>query len=132
MENTLKILDQQYADYQAMLALGLEQRICIQSEDLAGLEPSFVRMHGLMKRIHLRQLGLQGFDPGHPEMASRCEKLKDIILEIQDLRKDNQDSLQRLMEKTREELRRLGKGRRAARGYQSSRVAPARLFDGTR
>lgn len=132
MENTLEIMDQQYADYQAMLALGLEQRTCIQKGDLAGLEPSFVRMHGLMKRIRLRQLGLQGFDPGHPEMASRCDKLRDIVLEIQDLRKDNQNSIQRLMEKTRQELRKLDNGRRATRGYQSARVVQARLFDGTR
>ena len=132
MENTLGILDQQYADYQAMLALGLEQRTCIQRGDLDGLEPSFVRIHSLMKRIRLRQLGFPGIDPEHPEIASRCDKLRGIILEIQGLRKENQDSIQRLMVKTREELRRLGNGRRVARGYQNARVAQARLFDGTR
>lgn len=132
MEKTLGILDQQYVDYQTMLALGLEQRTCIQSGDLAGLEPSFVRINGLMKRIHLRQLELPDIDPGHPEIANRYGKLRDIILEIQDLRRENQNSIQRLMVKTREELRRLGNSRRVARGYQNARVARARLFDGTR
>lgn len=132
LENTLEILDRQYGDYRAMRTLGMEQRACLEREDLAGLEASFVRIQRLMDRIRLRQTELLALDKQHPEIRQRCDKLKNIILEIQDLRQFNQRSAQRLLEDTREEMRQLGKGRRARRGYQNAQVNQARLFDGTR
>jgi|SaaInl7_200m_RNA_FD_contig_101_211035_length_3304_multi_7_in_0_out_0_2 hypothetical protein len=131
-EKTLEILDRQYGDYRAMRTLGMEQRACLERDDLAGLEASFVRIQRLMDRIRLRQTELPVLDKQHPEIRQRCDKLKTIILEIQDLRQFNQRSAQRLLEDTREEMRQLGKGRRARRGYQSAQVNQARLFDGTR
>jgi hypothetical protein len=132
LEKTLELLGRQYGDYRAMRTLGMEQRACLERDDLAGLEASFVRIQKLMDRIRLRQTELPVLDKQHPEIRQQCDKLKTIILEIQDLRQFNQRSAQRLLEDTREEMRQLGKGRRARRGYQSAQVNQARLFDGTR
>jgi len=132
LEKTLEILDQQYGDYRAMRTLGMEQRACLEREDLAGLEASFVRIQSLMDRIRLHQEALPALDKQQPDIRHRCDKLKSIILEIQDLRQFNQRSAQRLLEGTRDEMRQMGKGRRARQGYQSAQVNQARLFDGRR
>ena len=122
---------QDYADYRAMYQLGLEQRDCIAREDLEGLGNSCQRLRRLMDRINLRQGGPTGDSPS-PELERQREELRQIINELQDLRRDNEAAVQHLLEHTRGELRRYQLRRRAVRGYEVNSPAEARFFDGVR
>jgi len=132
LEKTLEFLDQQCSDYRAMYQLSLDQRACIEREDLPALQTLFARTHRLMDRIRLRQAQLPTLEGRHPEVEQRYETLRDLLVDLQELRQFNQQAAQRLLERAREEIRRFGKGRRAVRGYQNAQVGQARLFDGTR
>ena len=131
-KDTAGLLDRQLADYQAMYRLSLDQRACIEREDMAALEDSFVRMHRLMDRIRLRREELSELDRSDPEIDQRCERLKRLLVDLQEMRQSNQRAAERLLERTRREIRRFGLGQRAVRGYRSAGVESARLFDGTR
>jgi hypothetical protein len=134
LKNALEILDQQYAHYQTMYQISLEQRICIECEDLPRLDASFERMHRLTDQIRLRQAGMPdvGRDGKHLELQKRRGKLREIITELDELRQVNERAVKRLLERTRVELRQFGKGRRAIQKYQKTGVQDARFFDGTR
>ena len=133
LERTLELLDQQCGDYRAMYRLSLEQRVCLEREDLPALQTSFARTHWLMDQIRLRQAQLPTLEGDHPEVEQRFETMRCLLVDLQELREFNQRAAQRLLEQTRGEMRRLDKGRRAVRGYQNgASPAQARLFDGTR
>jgi hypothetical protein len=128
----LEVLEQQCADYQAMYRINLEQRASIEREDLQALEESLNQAHRLMIQIHLRQARLPALDPANPKITERCNALRRILLELQELQRSNQQAAQHLFEQTQNELRRLGRGQRASREYHHLRIPGARLFDGTR
>lgn len=132
IEKTLEILDRQCGDYRTMYQVSLEQRACIEREDVAGLEASFVRMHRLMDQIRLLQMALPALERNNPEVEQRCEKLRHLIVDLQKMRQFNQSAAERLMKRTRAEIRQFDQGQRAVQGYQSTQVAQARLFDGIR
>jgi hypothetical protein len=129
-----EVFDRQYEDYRSMYQLGLEQRSCIAGEDLAGLDASFGRMHRVMDRIRLRQTDLDELCSGGVPagVAERREALRTIVVELQELRRVNERAVRQLQGRTREELKQVQQGRRAARGYRHSKVEQARFFDGTR
>lgn len=132
IEKTLAILDQQCGDYRAMYQISLEQRGCIEREDVAGLEASFVRLHRLMDQIRLLQEALPALERSNPQVEQRCEKLRGLIVDLQEMRQFNQSAAERLLKRTRAEIRQFNQGQRAVQGYQSAQVVQARLFDGTR
>ena len=122
---------QDCADYRAMYQLGLEQRDYIAREDLEGLGNSFQRLRRLMDRIRLRQAGRPAAGDA-PEELRHSEELRRIITEIQELRRDNEEAVQGLLERTREELRQFQQGRKSLRGYQVARLSEARFIDRVR
>ena len=131
-EEVLLLLDQQCGDYQSMYRLSLEQRACIEREDMAALEASFARMHHLMDRIRLRQERIPDLDRSDPEIARRCSRMRQLLVDLQEMTQFNQRAAEQRLERTREEIRRFGLGRRAVRGYRRAGVEGARLFDGVR
>lgn len=131
-ERLIDLLEQDGADYRAMYQLSLEQQQCIAREDLESLERSFERMHCLMDRIRRRQARVRGLDEAHPQLESRRAGLRQLIGELQELRCANEAAVRQLMARTRDELKQVQQGRRALRGYQSTRIHDARFFDGTR
>ena len=132
----LSILDGQYEDYLSMQRVSAEQSRSIARDDVAELEASFGRMHRLMDRIRLRQLELPGnvaeIEARDAEVARRLEALRGLIRGLLRDRQANETSVQRLMDRTRAELKQFGQGQRAAKGYRSRSVEDARFFDGTR
>ena len=116
-----------------MYQVSLEQRDCIQREDLSGLDASYQRMHRLMDQIRLRQAQVdEGAEAPPPEARQRREALRHIVRELSELNQANQNGVRHLLDRTRQELRNFGKGRRAARGYRDTRTRDAQFFDGTR
>ena len=132
-EDALGILDEQYRAYRDMYRVGLQQKACIEREDLTGLDASFERMHRLMGRIRLGQaeVGDSGTSAS-PEVRQRREALRHIVRELGTLNQANQTGVRDLLDRTRKELQHFGKGRRAAKGYRDTRSRDARFFDGTR
>ncbi len=132
-EDALGILDEQYRAYRDMYRVSLEQRACIQREDLAGLDASFERMHRLMDQIRMRQADVgDGNTSASAEVRQRREALQHIVRELSTLNQANQTGVRELLDRTRGELQHVGKGRRAARGYRDTRARDAQFFDGTR
>ena len=128
----LELLDQQCSAYRAMYDVGLAQRDCIEREDLSGLETAFARMQVLMDQVRLRQRQLPDLRAGGPEVVRRVAVMRNLIYEIEDQRRHAQEGAERLLDQARAEMRQMGKGRRAHRGYQAASPGQSRLFDGTR
>ena len=129
----MQLLDQQFDDYKAMYSASVSQRACIAREDVDGLQASVDRIRVIMDRIRLRQVALQG-----PEVASaasgevveRTEAIRHLIGDLQAIREDNEGSVRRLMERSREEFEQFQQSRRATRGYATKRaVEEARFYD---
>ena len=135
MENsarTLEIIERQYADYQSMLALGMEQRRCIAREDLAGVEASLASSHRLIEQLRRYPLKIDAVEREVPQIAARGAALSTLVLEVEALRRQNQVALQQLLERIRKEIRQLDRGKLAAAGYKTVAPNQARLFDGVR
>ncbi|MEW6749553.1 MAG: hypothetical protein AB1505_01065 [Candidatus Latescibacterota bacterium] len=128
----LQLLDQQLEDYQALHALAVEQRACLEGEDLSQLQQVFARAHRLMERIGSRQGRLGGMDRTEGAVQERLARLRQAIEEVEAARQAGEGTARRMLARTRDELHRLGRGQRAARGYQAAPVARARLYDGVR
>ena len=128
----LDLLDQQCGDYRAMYAIGIEQRDCVEREDLVGLETSFARMQELMDRVRLRQQRMPDPHNGGPEVVARVDTMRNLLYELEGVRHDTQEMAQKLLVATRGEMRQMGKGRQAFRGYKSASPGKSRLYDGTR
>ena len=128
----LEMLDQQCGDYRAMYAIGIEQRDCIEREDLAGLEKAFARMQELMDRVRLRQQRMPDPRGGGPEVRARVEIMRNLLYELEGVRHNTQQTAEKLLVETRGEMRQMGKGRQAFRGYQAAGPGKSRLYDGTR
>ncbi|MEE3259908.1 MAG: hypothetical protein VX293_11920 [Candidatus Latescibacterota bacterium] len=128
----LEMLDQQCGDYRAMYAVGLEQRDCIEREDLPGLESAFARMQELMDRVRLRQLRMPDSRDGGPEAVAKIDALRHLLHELEGVRHCAQAGAEKLLAETRNEMRQMGKGQRAYRGYRSAGPGQSRLYDGIR
>ena len=129
-----QLLDQQLDDYKAMYSASVSQRACIGREDVDGLQASFQRMRVIMDRIRLRQAALPGPAPAasaaSEEVVERTEAIHQLIGDLQAIRKDNEASVRRLMERARDELAQFQRGRRATRGYATQKsVEEARFYD---
>jgi hypothetical protein len=122
---------QDLSDYQAMYQLGLEQRDCIAREDLEGLGSACQRQRRLMDRIRLRQEGRPASGSSAEELRQR-EELRRLIAQVQELRRGNEEAVQALLGRTREELRQFQQGRRSLRGYRRTGPAEARFVDRVR
>ena len=131
-QEATKALEAQCADFRKLYDLGLEQRDYIEREDVQGLGGAFARMHRVMDSIRLRENELPSSSDCNDELLEKRERLRLLIMEIQALRQRNQDAVERMRDTTRGELRRLGKGRQAARGYGNRASAGGRFFDGIR
>lgn len=133
----LVLLEAEYADFEALHALSLEQEACIDQDDLPALERSIVRMRRLMDRIRVRQKNMERGGEQAQDVCRRRRDLCDLIGQIQRLQERNQESAQRLLAAARAELRLLDSGSRAVRRYgqrtlQARGERTSRLFDDIR
>ena len=132
----LELLDQQYRDYTTMYRVGVRQRAHIAEEDVSGLQTTFHEIRDIMERIRLRQKEIPPYSPQSdevdPEVTRRNEAIGELIRNLQAIRKDNEDSVRRLMTRARAELRQFQQRRQAVRGYRSQKVVEARFYDGRR
>jgi hypothetical protein len=132
-QDILELLDEQCDDYRAMYRLGLEQRHCLEREDLEALGNAFAQMHRLMARIRLRQARLPQRGMSQPaEVERRYAVLEDLLIQVQALNQDTRRLAQQMLERTQVEMRQFGQGQRAVRGYREKAVHQARLYDGQR
>ena len=133
-EKALEILDQQYVCYKNMYQVSFEQGQFIKDEDLSRLDASFDRMHFLMDQIcqHKAEMPDLMEDGMQLELQERFAKLRAIITELDELRQVNEYSVEKLLERTREELRQFDHGRQAIRKFQKLQVQDAHFFDGRR
>lgn len=129
-----ELLDRQCSVYRAMFDVGIEQRDCIEREDLSGLETAFARMQVLMDQVRLYQRQLPDLRAGGPEVVRRVAIMRNLIYEIENQRRCAQQGAEGLLAQTRAEMRQMGKGRRAHSGYQAQVAGrdQSQLFDGTR
>ena len=130
-----RVLDQQHEDFRAILAISTRQRDCLAREDLEGVEATSGRMHGLMRRIQLRQFELPRDLARITDsaVAERVHDMQDTIRRALRMRQMNEHSVRQLMARTRSELRQFRQGKRATRGYRHRQVeGPPRFYDGRR
>ena len=88
----------------------------------------------LQGRIRLRQARLPTdlATRPEPEVGERTSAIRNAILRVEKLRLANEETVRRLLEETRGEIRRSSHGRKVARGYRAQRVEEARFYDGRR
>jgi hypothetical protein len=122
LNDVLLALDAQCEDYRSMYREGLAQRDNLQADEVRGLTASAGRVRALMDRVRERQaslpadlvqLGLQ-----HPQVAERIELLRSCIQSVLDLRAQSEQVTRELLDQTRRQMRQIGTGKRASRGYQ--------------
>ena len=73
-----------------MYSVGLEQRDCVEREDLTGLEFAFTRMQELMDRVRLRQRRIPDLGDDRPAVALRLETMRNLIYGLEELRSQTQ------------------------------------------
>ena len=130
------ILDAQYDDYQAMLALGVQQENSFSRNDLSDLDDNFQQLRLCMNRIRLRetQLPTRWQDDADPTIAGRCVGLRRIIGELDRIRQVNEQSVRDQMQQTRLDLKQSQSGKKAVRNYlsHSGSIQGPRFYDGRR
>ena len=126
------LLDEERDDYCAMHAAGLEQRACLDRDDMAGVSAALARANTLMGRIRLRRARLPGdlATRSEQQLVLRTNAIRDAIVRVEELRRANQRTVERLLVETRGDLHRASRGNKVARGYRETRVDEARFFDG--
>lgn len=131
-ESLIALLDEERQDYLAMHAAGLEQRACLDRDDMAGVSAALARANTLMGRIRLRRARLPGdlAARSEPQVVQRTSAIRDAIVQVEELRRANQRTVERLLEETRGDLHRTTRGHKAGRGYRETRVNEARFIDG--
>lgn len=128
-------MSNQKTAYEHMYELGLEQKSCIENEDIAGLEVAFRGLHQAMIDIqlhHAEMPDLSTRENAHPTLQERRGAVRQAILKVEELRQLNARAVQFMLESTRGELNRLGQGRRAAHGYRNAHVRESRFLDSLR
>lgn len=115
-----------------MHAVGLEQRDCVERDDLMGLEFAFTRMQELMDRVRLRQQRIPDLGDDRPAVASRLEIMRNLLYELEGLRSHTQVQAEKLLVRTRSEMRQMGQGRRAYSSDPDARPGSAQLYDRVR
>jgi len=117
-----------------MLAISTRQRDCLAREDLEGMEAASGRMHGLMRRIQLRQSELpRDLDQiTDSAVAERVRDMEDTIRRAMQMRQVNEHSVRQLMVRTRSELKQFRQGKQATQGYRYRQVGMPRFYDGRR
>lgn len=136
LARALDLIEHQKQSYRVMYRTSLRQRECIECEDMDGLNRAFDEMHQAMEQILKQQARMP--DLGWLSEEEGCQvrvaqsRLRPVVDDVEQLRQINVQSIRRLMEQTRGELRQFGRGRRAVKGYRSAAVGEARFFDGRR
>ncbi len=122
VEALLTTLDAQCEDYGAMYREGVRQRDCLRGDDLKGLVEATRRMRELMDRVRTRHVDLPAdlvrLERGNPEVAARTNSLRQTIKSVLELRDQSEQSARQLLDDTRSQMRQVGTGRRASRGYR--------------
>ena len=135
-ENTdiLQLLDEQCRSYNNMFEVGLVQRKCIENEDYEALQDAFAEMHSLMGEVRLRQQQIDFLYVSGEAAESRMVRMQEWLERLQEQRMTTQAVADRMLKRSREEYRQMGRSRVAARGYQAASSTPpnARLYDGIR
>jgi len=130
----LSLLEEEEADYRAMHAVALAQRESLGRDDMEGVNASLARTNALMGRIQLRRARLPAdlVSRGGAALAQRRDAIRSAIMQVEGVRRANEETVRGLLEETRRELRQTTKGRKVARGYRAARVEEARFYDGRR
>ena len=133
----LEALDRQCEDYQAIYREGIAQRDCLRGDDLDGLNAATQRMRELMDRVRQRHACLPGDLPQlereRPDVAERTDCLRRTIQAVLEVRDESERAATDLMADTRRQLRRVGTGQRASRGYRRQLLpAESRFVDNMR
>lgn len=133
----IEFLDAQCEDFQQMQVLGRRQRECLLRDDLQGLSQAMSQMQELMVRVRLRQrdmnVELDAETRRRPEVATRVERLRELIESISDVRSQSEGAARDLLHQTRQEMEQSNRQKRARRGYgQAGRLNEPRFTDGLR
>ena len=132
----LRALDAQCEDYQMMYRETIRQRDCLQGDDMAALNATTSRLRGLLDRVRQRHGTLPSLPEleAHPEVAQRTEKLRTTIRAILEVREEGERAARAQLEDTRRQMRQVGHGQRASRGYRRTArpLQAARFVDGAR
>ncbi len=115
-----------------MHSVGLAQLDCVEREDLTGLELAFTRMQEFMDRVRMRQQRIPDLGDDRPGVASRLEIMRNLLYELEGLRSHTQAEAEKLLVRTRSEMRQMGQGRRAYRSDPDARPGSAQLYDRVR
>ena len=135
LKRVLELLYRQRGVYGAMLELARKQKLCIENEDLPGLEAALGGMHEAIVEIQLRQVEMPVLTDGERadrKLAASRASVEKVILEVEELRSLNERALVVLLGRTKQELNTLGQGRRATQVYKHSQVGEARFLDRTK
>lgn len=120
--NLLEALDAQCEDYQAMYREGIAQRDSLRDDDLQRLNDSTRRLRDLMDRVRQRHAhmptDLPRLEREQPEVAQRTATLRHTIEAVLAVRDESEQAATHLLDDTRRQLRQVGTGRRASRGYR--------------
>ena len=125
-----------YADYMGMYGIGKEQEQYIIDEDMERFEGAAGLVQHHMDSVRLRQQGGVKLDAeawhNNSELATWRQQVVQIIEKIDRQRQLNEVLLQKVLERTRGEMKKIQQSRQAVRGYGKSKRQGGRFFDGVR
>lgn len=132
-----EILDEQTERYQTLRRTLLRQGICLRQDDIAGVGTATAEIREGMKQVSVLEARLTPLVAqwrGRPlekedPIPDAAEAVRALVLELQDLRAQNEGLAKSAMDRIRQEMMALSVGANAVRGYSPRPSDEARFVD---
>ncbi len=139
-EQIKDILDEQMVRYRTLRRTLLRQRVCLRQDDIVGVGTATAEIREAMKQVSVLEARLTPLviqwreQPPKKEdpIPDAVEAIRALILELQDLRTQNEGLAKSEMDRVRQEMLTLSVGANAVRGYSQRPSDQARFVDRTR
>jgi hypothetical protein len=136
-EQIKDILDEQKERYQTLRRTLLRQRVCLRQEDVVGVGTATEEIREAMRQVAALEARLTPLvarwreRPAEREdpIPDAVEAVRALILELQDLRAQNEGLARSAMDRVRQEMVTLSVGANAVRGYGPRPSDQARFLD---
>ena len=136
-EQIQEILDEQTERYQTLRRTLLRQRVCLRQDDTVGVGTATAEIREAMRQVSVLEAR---FTPlvarwrerpsgGEDAIPDAVEAIRRLVLELQDLKAQNEGLAKSAMDRIRQEMLTLGLGANAVRGYSPRPSDRARFLD---
>jgi phage-related minor tail protein len=136
-EQIQAILDEQKARYETLRRILLRQAACLRRDDILGVGTATVEVREVVDRVSALEVRLNPLVARwreHPagegdRVHERAEAIRELLVELQDMKSQNECLARSAMGRRRQEMAALSAGANAARGYIPRPSNEARFVD---